>query len=75
MVKKSIVVILMIMLAVTQIECITQSYEFEPNKLSPTLCEARCDITCVKHIQHYLHCIKACARACYGVPPSIKAKH
>jgi hypothetical protein len=37
MVKKCIVMMLMIMLAIRQIECITQSQEIEPNKLAPTL--------------------------------------
>jgi hypothetical protein len=77
MVKKCIVMMLMIMLAVTQIECITQSQEIEPDKLklAPTLCKAKCGIICVKQITHYVACMKPCVRACYGVLPSVKTKH
>jgi hypothetical protein len=74
MVKKLVAVMLMIMLVVTQIECSTQSKEYESNKLPPTLCEAKCDITCAKHIRDYTACVRKCVRACYGVPPSVETK-
>lgn len=73
MVTKGVVaMILVLTLVATQVESMTQSLEFEPNKMKGPLCEARCDVICAKpkHIKDYAACVKACVKQCY--PPAVK---
>ena len=75
MVKKCVLVMLMIMLVVTQVECITPSQEFPPINLEGDkgpACDLKCTVICSSQKRlTFDECMKVCTSRC-SVP--VKAK-
>jgi len=59
-----VVVILMIMLIGSEVECISNSQEFKSMKLPGPLCEAKCDFVCARvgKVEERFKCVEDCKK-------------
>jgi len=69
MIRKCVVMMLMIMLIVTHVECNSPSEEFEPTKLKGirrSWCEFKCDLKCIgqRLVEKWDACVKDCMKKC-----------
>jgi hypothetical protein len=64
-IRKGVVMMLIIMLIVTHVECNSSSEEFEPTKLKGiprAWCEFKCDLKCIgqRLVEKWEKCVKDC---------------